>query len=231
MEDQEWSKFNGASAYYAESWEDIKPTPIQGLLNMDLADNFPCRIGISGAQGSGKYLLASRIAKKLNIPLIEHVPRTVKDMGFTLNKKSDVMAQLTIWLGQLHEQLSFYHFISDHTLIDHYAHMTWVARHTDPGLYRYLVNAIGNITAGVVDEQYSVIFYIPSTPTALMQTNGYRSTDKKYRREIDELILHFLNSFEVEYFPLPGVHNDKYKMAMDHIEGSGMLESLADDEE
>lgn len=218
---------DGSAAFFAEQWDDVAPKPIKGLLNFD-ADDMPCRIGIAGSHGVGKSTLANAIAEELNIPIIENLSRTAKKLGYTINKKSDINSQLAIWIGQLYEQVSVYNFVCDRTIVDHYAYLTWLNRHNDLGIDRYLVTALGNLTESIVNEQYAIVFYVPiSYP---IESNGVRSTDKKYQKEIDQLVLHFLNSWGVEYMPLPGTHDQKFNAAMNYIRETGLDAAAAEDD-
>lgn len=219
---------NGGSAFFADSYLKKEPKQIRGLLNIE-DDDLAVRIGICGAHGTGKSTLARRLSNELNIPLIEQVSRTVKGMGYRINKNSDVLSQVAIWLGQLHEQLEYEHFITDRTLIDHFSYASWLNEHKEFGIDKHIINAMGNITSNIVQSQYSVIFYLPISWS--LKANGIRSTDKRYQQEIDELILRYLNSFDVEYIPLPGSSNKKLDVALNVITDSGLLDGLDDDDD
>lgn len=220
---------NGSSAFIGENWNYTGISSIKGLLNIDNSEGESVRIGLVGAQGVGKTSLASKLATTIDIPLIEQVSRTVKGLGFKINKNSDIKSQIAIWLGQLHEQLSYTNFITDRTLLDHFAYLSWLDKHNDLGIDKYIVRALGNITSGIMYEQYSTIFYLPICWQP--KVNGIRSTDKRYQKEIDEILVYYLNAFGIDFFPLPGSTKHKFDLAMSYIEQTGLLQNLESDDE
>jgi nicotinamide riboside kinase len=222
-------KARGGSAFYAQSWEQRPASRnVRGVLNLEgSADGLPVRIGLCGSHGTGKTSLARKLSKEIGIPLIEQVPRTVADMGFHLNEDTTVMSQLAIWLGQVHEQLDYEHFISDRTLLDHYAYATYMVGHRRLGSEKYIINALGNITSNIMYDQYSVIFYLP--PKKTIRGNGVRSTDKTFQQEIDKIILNYLDAWEIEFIPLIGTLSAKAEFAMNYLTDTGILDSLDDE--
>lgn len=213
---------NGASAFHAEMWEDNHQKVIRPHIEWSSPDEVPLRIGICGAHGVGKHKLANKLADELELPLIGHIPRTVKNLGLQLNKNADVNTQIAIWLAQINEQVDLFEFVADRTMVETLAYAT-IMLENGSDIDKYIINALTNLTMALFNSQYTVVLYLPPTDGPI-KNNGYRTRDKKYQKQVDELILHYLSSFNADYFPLSGDEGSQYDLAMEYLNDSGLLD-------
>jgi hypothetical protein len=182
----------------------------------------PLRIGICGAHGVGKNRFAKKIGRELELPVISHIPRTVKNIGFNLNRTADIHTQMAIWLAQINEQVDMFEFVSDRTLIETLAYSKLMVNDSKDKKDAYLVNALTNLTMALFNSQYTVIFYLP-TNSEPIKNNGFRNRDLYYQAEIDEQILYYLSCFNVDYFPLQGSEGKRHALAMEYLHDTGLL--------
>lgn len=216
-------KANGSSAFYIEMWDDIHQTKIRPHVEWAAPDEVPLRIGFCGAHGVGKTKLAKKLSLELDLPLISHVPRTVKGLGLDLNKNATINTQIAVWLGQITEQVEIYEFVTDRTLVDYLAYAKIMVDESGNEIDEFIVNALSNLTFSLFNSQYTIIFYLPPNDEYI-KNNGFRSRDKSYQGQVDELIKHYLSCFNVDYFPLQGSELKRHKLAMEYLEDSGLLD-------
>jgi deoxyadenosine/deoxycytidine kinase len=205
-----------------EMWEDIHQRVIRPHIQWSDPDAVPLRIGICGAHGTGKNKLAKRLGRELDLPVISHVPRTVKNLGLQLNRQADMNTQIAIWLAQINEQIDLFEFVADRTIIETVAYATLMVKDSEDKIDAYIVNAMANMTMALFNSQYTVVFYLPPTNEPI-RNNGYRNRDLYYQAEIDKQILYYLSCFNVDYFPLQGNESKRYKLAMEYMADSGLL--------
>lgn len=222
MEEEEYRN-NGSSAFHVEMWEDSHQRIIRPHIEWASTDDVPLRIGICGAHGVGKARLARRLGEQLDLPVISHIPRTVKNLGLELNKGADIYTQLAIWLAQVGEQVELYEFIADRTIVETLAYATLMVEESEDEMDAYLVNALTNLSMAMFNGQYTIVLYLPPTGE-LIKNNGFRNRDKQYQEAIDDKILYFLSAFDSDYFPLSGDETAQYKLALEYLNDSGLLD-------
>ena len=159
------------------------------------------RIGICGAQGTGKSTLAKVLAKELQLPLITEQARLVaKRMGVVSEselrqrpKKEQIEFQINCLVQQIHAECSHPGgFVSDRTTIDNAVY--WVSSvHNDASYVdrvRYLQEAQLNA------RDYDLVVYC--RPFGSVEDDGFRIPDNVYQREIDLLIRTFIIGWELK---------------------------------
>ncbi len=147
------------------------------------------KIGILGAQGTGKTTLAEALSKELEYPLIPEIVRGVlKDMGMSSprelkgNPEKGRKFQMACLYRQIEEEGKHKNFVSDRTTIDNAAYwMKWHA-HKNPSH----VNTEYYQTAWENAKKYDLLVYVP--PEIPLVDDGCRSTDKDYQEEMAWLI-------------------------------------------
>jgi len=151
------------------------------------------RIGICGAQGTGKRMLARSLAQKLGLPLIEETARlTAHEMGIPseyalgrLPKDELIDFQRRCLSNQIHsESLHQGGFVSARTVIDSAAYwLSWAhsgAPHDD-GLWFIT-------TARFHAKDYDLIVWSRPYTEVEIEFDGFRINDPLYQREVDILI-------------------------------------------
>ena len=151
------------------------------------------RIGICGAQGTGKRLLARMISQKLGLPLIEGTARTTAhEMGIhseyglkDLPIDELIDFEKRCLSDQIHsEALHPDGFVTARTVIDSAAYwLSWAhsgAPHDDR---LWFVT-----TARFHAKDYDLIVWSRPYPEAEIEFDGFRINDPLYQREIDILI-------------------------------------------
>lgn len=148
------------------------------------------RIGICGAQGTGKSTLARALAKDLNLPLIEEqariaahklgITRPSKDL--TENPDLGIVFELYCLTLQLRsEEQCNQGFVSDRTLIDIVVYWKKWCEHKSPPDLSTLIYDLCKQRA----QKYDLVVYVPTEIP--LKGDNFRSTDKRYQAEMDSL--------------------------------------------
>lgn len=213
---------NGMSAFTATSWAEPNHGKIKSLWDWYQPEDTPLRISISGVAGTGKKKLARSLARKLDITAITGVPRTIKEIGGSINKNADMEDEFLAFIAQVWEQQEYQEFVTAGSLIDLIAHMDYIATIRGTKKDRYLLDGAANLINVISNNTYSVLFYLPFREKP--KADGIRSVDTKYLREIDRLIHFYLDAYDLDYLPLDGTHSEKSKIAMNYMEDFGLLD-------
>lgn len=214
---------NGANVFLVDTWSDNNESPIKSLWEWHNPQHTPLKISISGAAGTGKKQLAESLSRKLEIPLITSIPRTVKSLGGTLNKNATMADEFMMFLAYAYEQNDYPEFVSATTMIDLVAHMHYVSERTGERVDSRILDAAANLIHMIALHSYSVVFYLPFRHQP--KADGVRSVDIRYLTEIDRLIRYYLDAFDLDYFPLDGPSASKFSTAMSYMSDFHLLDN------
>ncbi len=176
------------------------------------------KIGITGAQGTGKTTLASILAEVLGIPLItEQVRKVAKDMGIESLKKvrADIetggVFQEACLKYQLSVEQGLSDFISDRTTIDNAVY--WLKHHAhhwpSQVSIAYYRDAFRNI------RNYNLILYVP--PELEPIDDGFRDMGREHQLEIDFYIRCFLSQSGANYITVSGSIEERVERVLYEI--------------
>ena len=149
------------------------------------------RIGLCGAQGTGKSTLSRILAEKLKLPLIEEQARiAAKLFGITrpsrdIKKRPELALAYEIQCLTLQLQSEEQHkrgFVSDRTIIDIAVYWNkWLA-HKSPAVLNRFIYELCERRA----KTYDLVVYIP--PEIPLVNDRFRSTNQDYQAEMDFLM-------------------------------------------
>lgn len=149
------------------------------------------KIVIIGAQSTGKTTLFKKLAPYLNLSCIEEIPRSVASL-LEISKNGQISSvQRLLWQeGILWWQISlekiFGSFISDRSLIDHWAYtIYWLGRNNK-------LNSIYEVIKKQA-QKYTHIIYLP--PILPPKKDNFRSPDLDYINKIDQIIKEILKEW------------------------------------
>lgn len=178
------------------------------------------RIGITGAQGTGKTTLASALSKVLEIPLIKEQARFVAKR-LKINRMSELKYDpelaATFQLECLHSQLRaenlYSCFVSDRTTIDNAVYwLKWHShRHESWKNNQYYQMALSNVL------NYDLVIYVP--PEIHLQDDGFRSVNSFYQAEIDLYIRCFLAYVETDWITVTGSLENRVNKVLVELKG------------
>lgn len=163
------------------------------------------RIGICGAQGTGKSTLAAALAEKLGMPLItEQARKAAAAMGIedlsTLRGRPFTGAQFqkNCLNRQIVAEDDLDSFISDRTTLDNAVY--WLKWHSHNA--GFIENLIYYTQAEKQAALYDLIIYVPIEIP--LEDDNFRSVNPAYQREIDYLLGLFLKSKDRHYITVQG---------------------------
>lgn len=220
-DDEEWEvPSDGSALFEIEGWQNLPSYQIKSLWRWSDPENVPLRISISGAAGTGKRKLSSDLASELEITSIDSIARTNYRLGGDINTSSSEMDEFMMFLAHLWEESEYSEFASAGSMIDLLAHCHYIAEVRDDPKWTKLVRGLANLINTQSNNSYTVLFYLPYSKKP--RADGIRSTNVQYNERIDELILHYLTSFDLDFLPLVGNRKEKFSTAMEYLQAFGL---------
>lgn len=194
------------------------------------------RIGICGAESTGKTTLAKALAEELGLPLITEQARTVaQEMGITdLNREYPKELwdrfQWRCLEAQMAAELRHKDFVSDRTVLDNLAY--WLVDHATPEncwdtleYWDRVEYHLGDISSTV----YDLIVFVRPTDTKL-EFDGFRHRDLNHQLLIDRVLwslITWADSISTTLFVwVRGTTEDRVRQvmeAMKRLEGTGEI--------
>lgn len=150
------------------------------------------KIAVSGAHGVGKTTLAKSLAKKLNLPLVGEVARSVaQKQGYKntgqirdAERYDRYLFQQTVFITQLLEEEQRTSFVSDRSIFDPLAYF----------MYYDIDCEIFYIQASEWSKNYNLIINCPIPYDMEISNDGFRLTDCDSQKFVDiaihQLLLH-----------------------------------------
>ena len=148
------------------------------------------RIGLTGTMSVGKTTLIKELAKLPEFKdyfVTTERSKYLRDLGIPLNTDSTINGQL-IFGAERSSELLHPNLLTDRTIIDVMA-FTRLAK----SIPHFMVDDFENTMSHLI-PQYDYIFYI-SPEGVEIEDNGVRTTDPKYRLNIDKEIQKITNQY------------------------------------
>jgi len=160
------------------------------------------KIAFIGTHGTGKTTLAHELVVKLKKKgkHVEFLPEIVRECPFPVNEKATKKAQLWILFTQIirefekEEKADF--LVCDRSILDPYVY--YVRKF---GRLKFIEHLVKKHL-----KTYNLLIKVPMRENFLINDN-FRSVDKKFQKEIDELTDRFLKNMKIKYI--------EYKEGMD----------------
>ncbi|AXH66845.1 thymidylate kinase [Streptomyces phage StarPlatinum] len=172
------------------------------------------KIGMTGAQGTGKTSMAQAMAQSpafKDFVLVPSTARQIKDYGYPINREATELSQILVpvlrmvdeWETMTSPQNTLYKqgIISDRTLIDSLAYTYYQNEYVwENGAL------IENVTRRLTEmhmQSYHFVLYFPVYWEA--EEDGVRDADESYRNRIDDYVIQSLEMLNVPYLTVPDV--------------------------
>lgn len=171
------------------------------------------KIGLCGTVSVGKTTLVKSLLEldefKDYNGFVER-SKYLNDLGVPLNLDSTIKGQL-IFMAERARELFFDNLITDRTIWDVSA-FTLAAKSID---YHQKINLI---TSGMLlSNEYDIVFYV-SPEGVNIEDNGIRTTDSKYRDEIDNNIKTLLGLYKPKHLvEIKGSTEERIKIILNEI--------------
>ena len=180
------------------------------------------RIGFTGTGGTGKTTTLNLIKDKVGAPVLGSVTRRVYErLGVTeadqenMTDEGKLSLQMEILKERKLEELEFSGgFISDRTMIDHFAYA--LSRNQSVVTNEMLDELTDMLALNV--SNYDIIFYFPIsyfTP----EDDGLRQQQESYRTVVDSIIFKMCHTLPIKEFITvkPGTPEERAKFVLDCI--------------
>lgn len=171
------------------------------------------KIGMTGAQGTGKTSMAEAMQKVAfrNFALVPSTARQIKAYGYPINREATELSQILVPLLRMideaeatankHNQLYKQGIISDRTLVDSLAYTMYQTAHVWE--HGEMIEHITFRLTQMYMRTYNVLLYFPIYWDSV--DDGVRDSDEAYRREIDLNVKSVLELLDVDYWTVPNV--------------------------
>jgi nicotinamide riboside kinase len=170
------------------------------------------RIGFCGTMSVGKTTLVKALAALPQFSdyfIATERSKYLRDLGIPLNTDSTINGQI-IFLAERASELLHANLITDRTPIDVMA-FTELAT-SIRGVHKYKFGELALTLLG----QYDYIFYV-SPEGVEVEDNGVRTTDKDYRKAIDEKIKSNLWIYNTPHTILEGSNEERIQQVLEKI--------------
>jgi nicotinamide riboside kinase len=175
------------------------------------------RIGISGAQGTGKTTLANSIAAELSLTVLPESARHIASMGFPLDENATIESQTAIWLKQM--EFCYYArdtgYVSDRVFVDSLAYMSVIAQESKEPLQLKFVDFAVGVVSPMMKDHFDIVLYTPIEFELV--DDGLRSTDADYQKRLDQLNRDIHMRAGVELIEVSGSKSDRLEQALKAI--------------
>jgi hypothetical protein len=148
------------------------------------------KIGLCGSMSVGKTTLVNLLKE---LPEFKHYDfatersKYLRDLGIPLNTDSTLKGQ-TIFLSERCSELIRHNIITDRTVID------VMAFTLNADSINYMDQDAFEKYASTFIEEYDWIFYVSPAGVSI-EDNNVRTTDEKYRKQIDSTIKHLCSEY------------------------------------
>ena len=183
------------------------------------------KIGICGAQSTGKTTLAKALAERLGLPLITEQARVVAEkMGIRceedlrrLPPEKQIEFQEKCLAAQRDAENRYYSgFVSDRTVVDNAVYwLVWNYAHADLySRFEYLI-----LCYAWAIQNYDLLVYCPSTIEQQPEDDGFRISTKSYQEEVDFLIETLLLGWELPFIRVEGPVENRVQQVINELKG------------
>jgi len=160
-------------------------------------------------------LLEKRYGKE--VKYISEVARSVQARGFKINKEATADTQRLIEdeykrLEDLHKDCVR---VADRSVVDRFAY-TLGGDVNCEGMAELMLWYSSNIPD--ICKGYNYIFHIPLTNDIPLTLDGVRSSDEKFRKEIDELQKNIIETYGVKVYTLQGTTEQRIATILEVLE-------------
>ena len=159
------------------------------------------RIGITGAQSTGKSTLLKFLKKDIDLKgfeFIEELTRQIAAKGININEEGSNFSQ--IFTVTIHaENVVKKHFISDRCALDGLVYTKWLYdnKKVDKWMLDYAIGVAKEIL-----PRYDYIYYL--SPEFPIEDDGVRSANESFRDEILALFEYYIKELELDVITLTG---------------------------
>lgn len=180
-------------------------------------------IAFTGTHCTGKTTLLRDISAmlegKLTVNCVTEVARGIIKRGYPLNMDANMDSYIHYINDQLNEENEKMFkcdvFISDRTLLDPVAYAMVNSKLPRPYISEYFIEMMKNVWL-LEKDRYDLYIYFPVEFE--LEYDGVRPIDRKYRKDIDFMILSLLNQYQVNYLRISGDRCNRKKELLNIIE-------------
>jgi nicotinamide riboside kinase len=174
------------------------------------------KIGISGAQGTGKSTLLDALRSGGNLSDHEYCVETtrwVQSIGFDINEAGSDMTQLMIMYRHI-EVMNKPDFVTDRTVVDGLVYTEWLY---NQGRVSKLVYDYARIVFDREIPRFDYLFFIQ--PEFDLVGDGVRSTSIEWRDQINARMTEVIESLNIPVTYLTGSVDDRVQQFLNTIAG------------
>lgn len=175
------------------------------------------KIGILGTHGTGKTTLGHTIMSYLkeNHFIVGWVGEIVRDIPASVADLSAFLSQYWVLNSQINKEIERQSnnkvVVTDRTVIDNYAYAMRAAK--KDSISKRDLKVLENICRSWV-HTYDFLFYTQRTK-APIEDDNFRSTDRQFQIEIDEIIKKIIMDWDIKVVKLAGKYEERLEKVLE----------------
>lgn len=176
------------------------------------------RIGISGAQSTGKTTLLNALRSEpvlKTYDICNEVTRKVASYGLPINEKGTDATQQLIMNQHIVNLFMHDNMITDRTSLDGYVYTCYLREHSK--VSRDTLRYAKDVMIKTL-PCYDILFYI--APEFEVEDDGIRSTNLLFRDQIVSIFSETINKFSIPVINLSGSVRERVQIVLSTIEAT-----------
>lgn len=175
------------------------------------------RIGISGAQCTGKTTLLKAISTDpdFKIPVLKEIVRSLMASGVKINREADHVSQMTILEKHYKNALTYDNFFSDRCSLDAFV---YAIHGYINGKFTLREHWEHELLFTKTLPYYNHIFLL--SPLGFVEKDGVRDADTLYQGEIHDLFIMVCKNYKIKSTHLTGTIDERLLKIKKYLYGA-----------
>jgi hypothetical protein len=176
------------------------------------------KISFTGSHSVGKKTIINNLINYKpfkEYKIISNITRELlNEYQIDINEKTNQRSQLIIFNKYIEKFLLIENYISDRSILDVFAYTLYLNKKVNKRIIDYMYNFCDLY----IDSLYDLLFYVPIEYKII--NDGIRSTNIKYQREIDNIIVSLIRHYEdrlINIYDISGTAEERTNKVLSYV--------------